>query len=132
MTPEQIVANALLVAQNIIEQKDRLLEEQRPRVEFADRLLKAKDNILVREFAKIMADDGFATGEKRMYKWLKKNKYLMTSNEPYQKYIDNGTFLVKSGVVDTPFGTRQTRTTLITPKGQLYLFTKLKDEMENQ
>lgn len=124
LTPEQIVANALIVAQNIIQEKDRLLEEQKPKVEFADKLLKTKENILIREFAKLLCDEGLNTGEKRLYKWLRENKFLMKNNEPYQRYLDNNTFVIKTNVVNTIFGDKQTHTTKITPEGQLYLYRK--------
>lgn len=129
LTPEQIVANALIVAQNIIQEKDRLLEEQKPKVEFADKLLKTKENILIREFAKLLCDEGLNTGEKRLYKWLRENKFLMHNNEPYQRYLDNNTFVIKTNVVNTIFGDKQTHTTKITPEGQLYLYRKY---MESQ
>lgn len=103
------------------------IEEQKPKVEFAEKLLKTKDNILVREYAKVLCDEGFNIGEKKLFKWLRDGKYLMSTNEPYLKFIDNKTFLIKVGMVDTPFGQKQTRTTLITPEGQLYLFKKIKE-----
>lgn len=131
LTPEQIVANALIVAQNIIQEKDRLLEEQKPKVEFADKLLKTKENILIREFAKLLCDEGLNTGEKRLYKWLRDNKFLMKNNEPYQRYLDNNTFVVQTNVVNTIFGDKQTHTTKITPEGQLYLYRKYM-ESENK
>ncbi len=49
----------------------------------------------------------------------------MNNNEPYQRYIDNNTFIVTVGTIDTPFGSKQIRTTKITPTGQLYLFDKI-------
>ena len=125
LTPEQIVANALVVAQNIIENQKLQLEQLKPKAEYAEKMLKSKDNILVREFAKVLCDEGFKIGEKKLYQWLKDNKYLMLNKEPYQRYIDNNTFVVKSGSFETPFGTKQSRTTLITPQGQLYLFRKI-------
>ena len=36
LTPEQIVANALIVAQNIISQKDKQIEQMKPKAEFFD------------------------------------------------------------------------------------------------
>lgn len=104
------------------------IESQQPKVEFADRLLKTKDNVLVREFAKVLCDEGITIGEKRLYKFLRENKLLMKNNEPYQSFIDRGIFQVKESTYDTPFGIKQSRTTVITPTGQLYLFKKLQIE----
>lgn len=125
LTPEQIVANALVVAQNIIENQKLQLEQLKPKAEYAEKMLKSKDNILVREFAKVLCDEGFKIGEKRLYQWLRDNLYLMKNNEPMQRYVDNNTFVVKSVPIETSFGTKQSRTTLITPQGQLYLFRKI-------
>jgi phage antirepressor YoqD-like protein len=104
------------------------IEAQKPKVEFADRLLKTKDNILVREFSKVLYDEGFTLGEKKLYKWLREKGFLMNSNEPYQRFMDNNTFKVKVGTIDTAFGIKQTKTTIITPEGQLYLFKKIQED----
>lgn len=105
------------------------IEEQQPKVDFADKILKSKDNILVREFAKLMHEHKVSNlGERRMYLWLRESKYLMTNNEPYQKYMKY--FAVKESTIDTAFGTRLTKTTLITPHGQLFLYNKLKAEFK--
>jgi phage antirepressor YoqD-like protein len=44
--------------------------------------------------------------------------------------MDNNTFKVKVATIDTPFGIKQTRTTIVTPDGQLYLFKKLQQYLE--
>ena len=72
----------------------------------------------------MLCDEGLNTGEKRLYKWLRENKFLMHNNEPYQRYLDNNTFVIKTNVVNTIFGDKQTHTTKITPEGQLYLYRK--------
>lgn len=46
------------------------IEVQKPKVDFADKLLKSKDNILVREFSKILQEENVNIGEKKLYKWL--------------------------------------------------------------
>lgn len=128
LSPEEIVANAVLVAQKIIENQKKQIEEMKPKAEYADKLLKTKDNILVREFAKVLCDEGFVIGEKKLYQYLRNNNFLMKNNEPYQRYLDNKTFIVEVRVVETPFGEKQTRTTKITPTGQLFLFKKFSEE----
>ena len=130
---EGVEASKLLTELEVKEATKPLLETievQQPKVDFADRLLKTKDNILVREFAKVLKDEGLDIGEKKLYKWLRSEGYLMSNNEPYQRYMDNKTFYVKVNIINTAFGDKQTRTTLITPTGQLYLFKKLKTYME--
>jgi len=105
------------------------IEEDKPKVEFADTCLKSKDNILVREMAKIISDNGFKLGERRLYNKLRKwNLVFLNSTEPYQRYIDAGYFAIKQTSANTPYGIKLNRTTLITPKGQQYIINRLKDE----
>jgi len=49
----------------------------------------------------------------------------MKSNEPYQRYIDNGYFEVIIRTINTPKGVREKRTTKITGKGQVALAKKI-------
>ena len=108
-----------------MEELENKIEELTPKADFADKLLKSKDSILVREFAKIMFEEKVITfGEKKLYTWFRESGYLMKSNEPYQEYMKY--FEVIERPVDTPFGERLTRTTKITPSGQLYFYHKLK------
>jgi len=44
---------------------------------------------------------------------------------PYQQYMKY--FSIKENTIDTPFGVKLTKTTLVTPEGQLYFYSKLKD-----
>ena len=54
LTPEQIVANALVVAQNIILQKDRQIEEMQPKADFFDAVADSKSAIPMNEVAKVV------------------------------------------------------------------------------
>lgn len=103
-------------------------EENRPKVAFADKILKSKDNILIRDLAKIISDEGISIGEKRLYKWLRAKKILMSNNTPYQQYIDRQYFVVEERSFNTPFGEKLSLTTKVTPTGQLYIVNKFKEE----
>jgi len=134
-TPEEIMARALIVAQETLKRRDERIKaleivvtEQTPKVEFADKLLKSKDCILIRDYAKILFDENINIGEKRLYKWLRENKYLMSDNLPYQSYMKY--FSVKENSFDTAFGVKITKTTLINPEGQLYFYHKLKNKQD--
>ncbi len=103
-------------------------EENRPKVAFADKILKSKDNILIRDLAKIISDEGISIGEKRLYKWLRNKKILMNNNTPYQQYIDRKYFVVEERSFNTPFGEKLSLTTKVSPAGQLYIVNKIKEE----
>lgn len=80
LTPEQIVANALIVAQNIIKEKDKQLESQKPKVLFADAVATSHTSILIGELAKLLNQNGIDIGQNRLFKWLRKNNYLIKRN----------------------------------------------------
>lgn len=92
MTPEQIVANALIVAQNIISQKDRQIEEMKPKAEFFDAVADSKTAISMNEVAKVLNIKGY--GRNKLFEFLRDNSVLDRWNVPYQKYVDNGWFRV--------------------------------------
>lgn len=92
MTPEQIVANALIVAQNIISQKDRQIEEMKPKADFFDAVADSKTAISMNEVAKVLNIKGY--GRNNLFEFLRENKVLDRWNVPYQRYIDNGWFRV--------------------------------------
>ncbi len=110
--------------QTIRKQND-LIAEYKPKALYADKMLKVENNILVRDFAKLMSDNGFKIGEKQLYSWLRKEKFLMLNNQPYQKYVSNGIFVTRGAVLKMNQLDIQKQTTLITPKGQAYLFKKI-------
>lgn len=92
MTPEQIVANALIVAQNIISQKDRQIEEMKPKAEFFDAVADSKTAISMNEVAKVLNIKGY--GRNNLFEFLRNEGILDRFNVPYQKYVDNGWFRV--------------------------------------
>ena len=92
MTPEQIVANALIVAQNIISQKDRQIEEMKPKADFFDAVADSKTAISMNEVAKVLNIKGY--GRNNLFEFLRENKVLDRLNVPYQRYVDNGWFRV--------------------------------------
>lgn len=129
---------ALMVIQ-AEEEKERLalenkkqadqLEEQRPKVAFADAVLSSPDSILVGELAKILCQRGYQTGEIRLYEQLRHEGYLCSSgsdyNMPMQRYLEMGLFEVTKGMRSGNGGVmRTTRTTKVTPKGCQYFINK--------
>ena len=134
MNPDTIIqlATALKEEQQRRLQVERQIEEQKPLVTFAETALKAKDNILVRQLAKIAKDEGIETGEKRLYNKLRSWKMIMpNSTEPYQQYVDKGFFVVEEKPIDTPYGVKLVRTTKVTPKGQVYIIERLKTQQSS-
>lgn len=92
MTPEQIVANALIVANNIILQKDRQIEEMKPKADFFDAVADSKTAISMNEVAKVLNIKGY--GRNNLFEFLRQEGILDRFNVPYQKYVDAGWFRV--------------------------------------
>ena len=137
MSDEEIMAKALMVAQKTIERKNlelqehkRIIEEQKPKVVFADSVSNSNDLILVRDLAKIISQNGVTIGEKKLYAWLRDNGYLIKQkgssyNTPKQQYIKDGLFKVVERVIVNPIGENKiSLTTKVTPKGQQYFVNK--------
>lgn len=106
------------------EQQKQQLDEQRPKVIFADAVIGSKTNILVRDMAKLLQQNGYNIGEKRLYCWLRDNKYLTLSNMPMQRYSEMGLFFVDEGVHSENGEMASHFTTKVTPKGQQYFINK--------
>ena len=130
LTPEQIVAQALIVAQNIIQEKDRLLAEQKPKVLFADAVSTSHTSILVGELAKLINQNGVDIGQNRLFEWLRDNGFLIKRNGsdynmPTQYSMDLGLFEIKERSIANPDGSvRITKTPKVTGKGQQYFINK--------
>lgn len=104
------------------------IEEDKPYTEFAKHVTESSDTVDVGEFAKIVKNEHIIIGRNRLFEWLRKNKYLMSNNTPYQKYIENKYFEVVETTKETAYGTKVFTKTLITGKGQVALVEKLRKE----
>lgn len=103
--------------------------QQKPMVMFAETCLASQDSILVRELAKLASKHGVLIGQNRLYEKLREwGLIIQGSTEPYQRAIDSGWFEVIQRPVGTPKGQRLTATTMVTPKGQMYIIERLRCE----
>lgn len=101
MTPEQIVANALIVANNIICNQNRQIEEMKPKADFFDAVTDSTDAIDMASAAKVL---NMGIGRNRLFELLRQHKYLDYKNRPMQKYIDKGYFRVVESKYGKPNG----------------------------
>lgn len=56
----------------------------------------------------------FPGGEKKFMAWLRNKKFLFASNEPYQRYVDAGWFILSTKTIhkaNPPFTVTVTRVT---------------------
>lgn len=127
-SPEAVMARALQMANNTIENLKLTIEEQRPLVEFANKVSNSSNLIDMGKMAKLLKDENINIGRNRLFEWLRKKDILMRNNIPYQRYIDGGYFQVKESTFETPYGTKTQQTTFVTGKGQIYITEKLRKE----
>lgn len=136
MTDDQLLAKALLVAQSkiaerdqIIAQKQERIEQMRPKALFADAVSTSKHSILIGDLAKLICQNGYQIGQKRLFQWMRENGYIMTQgssyNRPKQRYVEQGLFEIKESTINNPDGSvRITITPKVTGKGQVYFVNK--------
>ena len=130
MSDEQLLAKALMVAQNKIEENRRQIERMKPKEIFADAVATSHTSILIGDLAKLLKQNGVETGQKRLFNWMRENGYLIKRNGvdrnmPTQKSMEMGLFEVKESTVNNPDGSvRINRTTKVTGKGQQYFINK--------
>ena len=117
-----------------LETKVFALEEEKklnaPKVIFADAVSTSKTSILIGELAKILKQNGIETGQRRLFEWLRINKYLISRkgtdyNMPTQKSMELGLFEIKETSVAHADGhTSISKTPKVTGKGQQYFINK--------
>lgn len=117
--------------------KRKALEEEKklnaPKVIFADAVSTSKTSILIGELAKILKQNGIETGQRRLFEWLRSNKYLISRkgtdyNMPTQKSMELGLFEIKETSIAHADGhTSISKTPKVTGKGQQYFINKFLD-----
>ena len=143
MTDEELMAKALLMAQNKIQQRDERIkalehsntaleakvEADAPKVLFADSVAASNQSILIGELAKILRQNGIEIGQNRLFERLRKEGYLGTHGEyyniPTQRAMDLKLFEIKKRAINSPDGRNIVSTTVkVTGKGQQYFVNR--------
>lgn len=125
LSDDELLAKALMVAQNKIAERDKEIERMKPKELFADAVSTSETCILIGELAKLIKQNGVDIGQNRLFKYMRDNGYLTKKNEPTQKAMDLELFEVLERTVSHADGsTRITRTTKATGKGQVYFVNK--------
>lgn len=117
------------------EREGRVLAEQkiqqdRPKVVFADAVSASDTPILIGELAKILKQNGIEIGQNRLFAWLRSKGYLISRNgtdynTPTQKSMELGLFKIKERTrVSSDGSVKITKTSMVTGKGQQYFVNK--------
>lgn len=145
LSDEELMAKALLVANNkiaerdkIIEQKQAKIEQMKPKEIFADAVATSHTSILVGDLAKLICQNGYQIGAKRLFSWLRDNGYLIKRkgadwNMPTQKSLELGLFEIKESTHIGGNGCNvTTRTPKATGKAQIYFINKFLGSEKNE
>ena len=137
LSDTELIARAMLAAQKIIEEKQKVIERMAPKEIFADSVAASGSSILIGELAKLLKQNGVDTGEKRLFDWLRKNGYLIRRagndwNMPTQRSMDMGLFRIKETAISHSDGhTTISKTVKVTGKGQQYFVNLFLGENKN-
>lgn len=123
------------LATNLKEEQQKRIEAERkvteaaPAVAFTKAVQSANISCLIGELAKLIAQNGYSIGEKRLFAWMRDNGYLGKHGERYnipnQQYVEQGLFELKKGVRSGDNGVLHTTITpKVTGKGQVYFVNK--------
>ena len=127
-SPEKIMSRALQIANDQIRSLTARVEADAPAVYFANAITGSETNILVRDLAKLLKQNGVDTGERRLYELLRNDGFLIKGgsdyNMPTQRAMEMGLFFVKETPRISKEGSVIDRTTKITPKGQKYFLNR--------
>ena len=144
-TSEEIMARALVIAQNTITRRDervKLLEEEvnaqsaqisnlTPKAEFADCFLSCKGDITIGELANILNQSClFSKGRNKLREWLRKNGYLIKrgtrKNKPTQKSMSLHLMRIASTLCNTGEKNVFREEVMVTARGQKHFITQFR------
>lgn len=128
--PSYQMALGLKASQLLLDQKDQIIAEMKPKALFADAVATSHTSVLVGELAKILKQNGVDTGATRLFSWLRDNGYLIRRrgtdyNMPTQKSMELGLFEIKETSIARSNGSvTVSKTPKVTGKGQQYFINK--------
>lgn len=145
LSDEELMAKAILVAQKTIEHKNQIIEQQKAKIEadrpktiFADAVSTSHTSILIGDLAKLICQNGYQIGQKRLFQWMRENGYLIKRkgadwNMPTQRSIEMGLFEIKESTHINGNGCNvTTRTPKATGKAQIYFINKFLGGKESE
>lgn len=106
------------------------VEQDKPKVLFAEAVSTSESSILIGQLAKMLKQNGIDIGQNRLFEWLRQNGYLIRQksnnyNLPTQKSMDMGLFRIKESTHLNGDGVSvTTKTTKVTGRGQQYFINK--------
>jgi len=115
-SPERIMARALRIADETINNYKMLTAEMKPKADFFDAVADSKSAIELGTAANVLEIKGM--GRNKLFRILREKKILKENNEPYREYVDRGYFRVLEQKFSKPDGSTHINIkTLVYQKG---------------
>lgn len=111
-------------------EKNKRLEAENkamiPAKVFADSVVASESSILIRDFAKVLRQNGVSIGEKRLYTWFREHGYICkNSTRPTQYSMERELFDIDTRTIQRGCkNPLEIQTTKINGKGQIYFINK--------
>jgi anti-repressor protein len=138
LNPDMIIrlATELKSERTKVRALEAKVEADHSKVLFADCVAASHSSTTVNGLAKTISQNGVPIGQKKLFKWLRKRKYLGSKghnyNQPAQEYMGK-LFEVRENATINPDGSVTTRRTpLITGTGQIYFVNKILNEKSRE
>lgn len=119
-----IVNRKLQLREQEIAELNKKIAADAPKVLFSDAVEDRGENLGLNAFAKMLYNDETPIGRNKLIRWLRANHYFIQGAAlPYQTYVNNGWFVVRTKLIPTG---EAVAVTLVTPKGQIALTNAFK------
>lgn len=127
-SPQLQIANALVLANKMIEESKAAIALMAPKAAFFDAVTDSKDAVDIGTVAKVL---NMGVGRTRLFDFLRAETILMKNNQPYQKYVDSGYFRIIGSSFQKPDGsTHISFKTVVFQKGIDFIRRRLADMKE--
>lgn len=115
--------------------QSKQMEQDKPKVLFADSVAASSSSILIGELAKLIKQNGVDMGQRRLFAWMRENGYLIKRcgseyNLPTQRSMERGLMEIKETSVIHSGYTTISKTPKVTGKGQVYFINLLVGQRE--
>jgi len=130
LTYEQIMKQALSMADEKVKELEEEKEQNKPKVVYANAVLGATNAVCVRDWVKTMqTEEGLTWGERKVWKWLEDKGYIFRQNGKPRPYAGKAMeyFTLEPIIVATSKGNKEQMSFKVTGCGQIEVGAKLLD-----
>jgi phage antirepressor YoqD-like protein len=137
---EEVTKPKEMTVSELLKQNTKVIEQLEGKVEVLEETIEKKDEVIlavadlniragdvtIGDFSKNLAIEGL--GRNNLFNWLRARNFIMMNTEPYQTYVERGYFVRKPS--DKKINGEVRYTTMLTPRGTVWLTKMLKAEYE--